>query len=217
MTRLSKVRVLVADDHAVVREGLEVILGTAAEVEIVGAAADGGEAVELFDKFRPDVLLLDLRMPVMNGLEVTKYLLAKYVSARILIITSFKGDGQIMQCLRAGALGFVLKDAPRKDILRAVKEVARGHLYIPPSEAEFFHETRQFQLTGRETAVLEQVALGKSNKAIAQILGISEGTVKTHLKSLLAKLNAESRTEALVIAVKHGYLDLGNHEPPPSK
>jgi DNA-binding NarL/FixJ family response regulator len=207
MSTRGPIRVLIADDHTVVRDGLATIIGLQSDMKVVGEASNGEEACALFTKHEPDVLLLDLRMPDKDGPDVVKTLRAARPSARIIIFTTYGGDEDIFHSLKAGAKGYLLKDAPRQQILEAIRAVYVGESYIPPAIASKVAEhALRPQLTERELEVLQRMARGESNKEIGVALFISEGTVKTHVKSILAKLEAMSRTEAVTIASRRGVI-----------
>lgn len=200
-------RVLVADDHAIVRDGLSLIIGAIPGVEIAGEAADGREAMQQFRALRPDLMVLDLRMPGADGLDVVRTLLAERPEARILIVTTYDTDEDIYNSLKAGARGYLLKDSPRATIMEAVKEVLAGGTYTPACIAtKLVSRLGASSLSARELDVLRLVAEGRANKEIAASLGIGEGTVKSHLANLLSKLDAHSRTEAVARARQRGYL-----------
>lgn len=201
------IRILVADDHPIVRDGLVSILGMQEDMEIVAQAEDGLEAVAAFTQFQPDVLVLDLRMPRLDGIEVVQRVITTHPTARILIVTTYQTDEDIYRCLKSGALGYILKDSNRETIIEAVREVASGLSYTPARIASrLVQQISQNPLTPRELDVLRLVATGLANKQIADSLSISEGTIKTHLKSILEKLRAQSRTEAVSLARKQGIL-----------
>ena len=201
------IRVGIVDDHPVVRDGLAAILSLQPDLKVVGEAATGREACALFDRQRPDVLLLDLKMPGMDGLEVVQTLCAAHPEARIVILTTYGGDEDIFRSLKAGAKGYLLKDAPRQQILEAIRAVHAGQRYLPAAiVAKVAEHALQPELTGREREVLHRMAGGESNKEIGLALSIGEGTVKTHVKAILAKLDAVSRTEAVMIAAERGLV-----------
>jgi two-component system NarL family response regulator len=202
-------RILVVDDHPVVRDGLVSIITTQEHLEVVGQAGDGASAVAAFVSLRPDVVMLDLRMPGMDGFEAATRILEADPAAQILVMTTYDGDEDIFRCLQLGAKGYLLKDAPTSEILTAIRVVGGGGQYISHSvAAKAMRRVSQVGLTRREQDVLVQIAEGCSNKDIACRLDMTEGTVKTHVKAILAKLDAMSRTEAVAIAARRGLLRL---------
>lgn len=203
------IRVMLADDHPVVRDGLAAIVNQQPDMSVVAEAGDGEAALAQYIDRRPDVLVLDLRMPRMDGLAVVQRLLQADADARVLVMTTYDGDEDIFQCLSHGAKGYLLKDAPRGEILSAIRAVAQGRGYTSPSVAtKALQRMGKPALTERELAVLAHLAQGRSNKDLARRLGITEGTAKTHVKSILNKLDAMSRTEAVAIAHKRGLVRL---------
>ena len=204
-----KTRVILADDHPVVREGLVTIINQQADMQVVAEAGNGEAAIALYEQHVPDVMVLDLRMPRCDGLAVVERLLAVYPDARLLIMTTYDDDEDIFRCLTLGAQGYLLKDAPRQEILAAIRAVSRDQSYTSPSvAAKAVSRATKPSLTPRETDVLQHLAQGRSNKDIARKLDISEGTAKSHVQAILQKLNAISRTEALTIAHKRGLIHL---------
>ena len=202
-------RVLLADDHPVVRDGLASMLETQDDLEVVGQAANGTAAVAAYDSLRPDVIVLDLRMPEMDGFEAATRILAADPAAQILVMTTYDGDEDIFRCLRLGAKGYLLKDAPPSEILSAIRVVGGGGQYTSHSvAAKALRRMSQASLTQRELDVLVLLAQGRSNKDVARRLGMSEGTAKSHVKAILAKLDAISRTDAVAIAVRRGLIHL---------
>jgi len=200
-------RILVVDDHAVVREGLVSLLQRQSDLQVVAEAADGASAIRLYRQHRPDLVVLDLRLPDLDGAEVTAAIRAEFPQARLLVLSSFDGDEDIYRALKAGARGYLLKDSTREEHLAAVRSVAAGQRRIPGPVAERLAQRIEgSELTGRELAVLRQIVSGRANKEIAKALAISEGTVKTHVKSILAKLDAADRTEAAVVALRRGLV-----------
>ncbi len=204
-----KIRVVLADDHPVVRNGLAAMVDQQADMEVVAEAGDGEEAFALYKQFHPDVMVLDLRMPRRDGVTVVQDVLALNPKARLLIMTTYDGDEDIFRCLSQGAKGYLLKDAPRQEILSAIRAVSEDRPYTSSSvAAKALQRMAKPSLTQRELDVLQLVALGRSNKAIARRLNITEGTAKTHVKSILTKLDAISRTEAVAVAHKRGMIHL---------
>lgn len=208
MSGNAPIRVLLADDLTLVREGFAEIVAAEPDMEVAGQAGTGADAVELYRRLRPDILLLDLKMPPgMGGVEVMGALRAIDGKARVLVLTVYDGDQDIARALKAGAAGYLLKSIGRREFLSAVRDVARGLSVIPPDVAGRLaaHLTSE-RLTAREVEVLQHVAAGKANKEIAHELGISEGTVKTHVINVLDKLDCWSRLEAVSIAARRGFL-----------
>jgi DNA-binding NarL/FixJ family response regulator len=204
---LDKIRVLIADDHVAVREGLAAMIGRQADTMVVGEAANGREAVELWQKHRPDVTLLDLRMPVLDGVSAISEIHHQDASARIIILTTFDSDSEIAGAIKAGAKGYLLKDAPREELFDCIRKVHAGETCIPPSlVAKLAAGVSSEALTSRELDVLTLLARGKSNKEIGGNLYISETTVKSHLRSVFTKLNVVSRTEAIAVATRRGLI-----------
>jgi two-component system, NarL family, response regulator len=205
----SRIRVVLADDHPVVRDGLAAIVNQQTDMEVVGEAGDGEEAIVLYEQQRPDVLVLDLRMPKRDGVAVVQRLLELDPKACILIMTTYDGDEDIFQCLSQGAKGYLLKDAPRQEILTAIRAVSEDRPYTSSTVAtKALQRMGKPRLTQRELGVLQLVAEGRSNKDIARRLSITEGTAKTHVKGILTKLDAISRTEAVAVAHKRGLIHL---------
>ena len=203
----SQTRILVVDDHAVVREGLVSLLQRQSDLQVVAEASDGATAIRLYRQHQPDMVVLDLRLPDLDGAEVTAAIRAEFPQARLLVLSSFDGDEDIYRALKAGARAYVLKDSSREELLAAVRTVAAGQRRIPPAVAERLAERVEgSELTARELAVLRQIVSGRSNKQIAKVFAISEGTVKTHVKSILAKLDVADRTEAAVAALRRGLV-----------
>lgn len=213
----SKIRILIVDDHAVVRKGIQALLATEDDLEVIGEAEDGEEAVELYQVLTPDLLLLDLIMPKVNGIEVIKKIKGDHPGAKILVLTSFAADDQVFPAIKAGALGYLLKDTEPADLIRAIRQVYSGESSLSPTIArkvldEVFHpaakELSPDPLTKREVDVLQVLATGKSNRDIAEELSISETTVRTHVSNILGKLHLASRTEAALYALKEGVANL---------
>jgi two-component system NarL family response regulator len=202
-----KIRILVADDHPVVRDGIVSLVEVEKDMRVVAHAGDGMEAVELAKKLLPDIILLDLRMPRMDGLEVITQLQSLHVPSRVIILTTFDSEQDVHLALKAGARSYLLKDTPRPVLLETIRQVHGGKTCIPPRIGQKLVENMSRPvLSARELDILKLVAEGKSNKAIGDQLGIAEGTVKTHVKSLLKKLQAPGRTAAVKEAVHRGLV-----------
>jgi DNA-binding NarL/FixJ family response regulator len=205
-----KITVLIADDHPVVRQGLRVLLSLHADIEVVGEASDGPEAVELAAAVAPDVLLLDLKLPGLDGLAVLAELRDRNVPVRVLVVTSVTDAASVTVAMRAGAAGFLYKDVDPDALVRAVRSVHDGHTVLAPEAAGTLVQSRRSAtavsglgaLTAREREVLAQIAEGRSNREIARLLHMSEKTVKTHVSSVLAKLGVADRTQAALHAVR---------------
>jgi DNA-binding NarL/FixJ family response regulator len=205
-----RIRVLIADDHGVVREGLASMINrNRADMTVVGEASNGREALALWKQEQPDVTLLDLRMPEMDGVDVIKEIRATEKSARIIVLTTFDGDEDIYRAIRAGAKGYLLKDITREALMDSIRRVHAGETCVPLHLiAKLTDRVSGETLSERELEVLRLMAKGKSNKEIASALFISEGTVKSHGKSIFAKMNVSSRTEAVTEATRRGFLRL---------
>lgn len=209
MTSASKIRILIADDHFVVRSGLASLIHAEPDLAVVAQAADGAEAVALFLQHRPDVALLDLRMPVKSGAEAIEAIRREVPAARVLVLTAFNGDEDIHRALQAGALGYVLKSSTGDGLIPAIRAVAAGEHWIPRDVATRLAMRNSYEaLSAREIQVLKEIAKGKANKEIAAALAISEYTVKDHLKSIMGKLHVAVRTEAVTAAVQRGIIEL---------
>lgn len=209
MNGTTSITVLAVDDHPLIRDGLADVIGTEADLTLAGEAANGREAVEQYRKLLPDVVLMDLRMPVMDGLAATKAILAEFPQARIVVLTTYEGDEDIYRALDAGAIGYLLKDMLRTEVLTAIRTVYRGRRAIPGAvAAKLAEHTPRIGLTPRETEVLRLLARGHSNREIAGLIGRTEGTVKVHVKNILQKLRAGGRTEAVTIGLQRGFIRL---------
>ena len=208
-TETSAIRILTVDDHPLLRDGITAVLESQPDMTLVGQACNGREAIECFRRLRPDVTLMDLRMPDISGIEAITAIRAEFPEARIIVLTTYAGDAQAAAALKAGAAGYMLKNQVRKELLETIRVVHAGKRRILPEIAsEIAEHFADDVLTQREVEVLKRVAAGKPNKLIAVELDISEGTVKTHMKSILPKLDASDRTHAVMIALKRGILDL---------
>jgi DNA-binding NarL/FixJ family response regulator len=209
MKDATKIRILVAEDHFVVRMGLTALVNTEPDLEVVGEAVDGAQAVAAFDKHKPDLVLMDLRMPVKDGVRATAEIKAKHPNARVLMLTTFDGDTDIHRAMEAGAQGYVLKNTTGDKLIPALRAVAAGQKWIPKEIATRLASRNLFEdLTPRELQVLEQMAKGLANKEIADVLKITGHTVKDHLKNILGKLHVADRTEAVTVALHRGIIHL---------
>ncbi len=203
------IRVLVVDDHPLLRTGLGEAIASQPDMEVAGEAANGREAVERFHALRPDVTVMDIAMPEMGGVEAMAAIRQDFPNARIVMLTTFKGDAQILRAVQGGAAGFLLKSTLRKELLETIRTVHQGQRRIPPEIAmELAQHMGQGPLSAREIEVLQSAASGHSNKQIARLLTISEETVKAHMKNVLSKLNANDRTHAVTIALKRGIISI---------
>jgi len=208
-TKPDAIRVLLAEDHVVVRNGLAAIINQEKDMEVVAEAGEGGEAVELWKKHRPDVTLMDLRMPGLSGANAIYEIHEMSPEVRIIVLTTFDGDEDIYRAIRAGAKAYLLKDVKREELFHCIREVHAGRIVIPPAIAAKLagHQCAE-QLTPRELEVLKLLADGKPNKLIASALSIGEVTVKSHVRSIFCKLNVLSRTEAIAAASRSGLIRL---------
>jgi DNA-binding NarL/FixJ family response regulator len=203
-----KIRVFCVDDHPLIREGISFALQFQKDMELVGEAADGEEAIAEFRRLRPDVTLMDLQMPALSGIDAIGIIRHEFPKARIIVLTTYSGDVQASRALKAGAVGYLLKSMLRTDLVSTIRDVHMGRKHIPPEIAASMAEHLFLDsLSVREIEVLRSVAAGHSNKIVAGELSISEDTVKGHMKSILAKLDANDRTHAVLIAMKRGFLD----------
>ncbi len=216
----SRIRVLVVDDHLVVRTGIRALLALEADIEVVGEARDGEEAVAEAVRLHPDVILMDLVMPGMDGIAAIQEILTSQPNARILVLTSFEADDKIFPSIRAGALGYTLKDFGPAELVQAIQRVYRGESSLHPAIARRVlqelahppqHPPTSEPLTEREVEVLRLVARGESNQEIAVALGIGDGTVRVHVSNILSKLHLASRTQAALYALREGLASLDKH------
>ena len=208
-------KVIICDDQALVRDGLAMLLKLEPDIEVVGTAEDGAAAIEMVADKRPNVILMDLKMPIMNGVEATRQIRMKYPEVRVLVLTTYADDEWVFDAIQAGASGYLLKDTPREDLIKAVMGTVAGKTYVDPSiagkvlEQVSSHQTQPAtlitsKLTDREIEVLRLMARGLSNADIADQLFLSDGTVRNHVSAILAKLSVSDRTQAAVIAIQHG-------------
>jgi two-component system NarL family response regulator len=209
VSAITKATVLVVDDHALLRTGVANIINQEADLRVVAEAGNGVEAIEAFERHRPDVTLLDLRMPVMEGVEAVRQIRDLDPRARVIVLTTYDTDDEIARALRAGAKAYVLKDIAADELVGCIRDVLAGKTYLAPAAAAKLAEgVTRVQLTPREMATLRLMADGKANKEIASELAISERTVKTHLGHLFEKLGVTSRTEAIKVAMRRGLVRL---------
>jgi NarL family two-component system response regulator LiaR len=208
-------QVIICDDQATVRDGLVMLLKLEPDIDIVGTAEDGAEAVEMAADKKPDLILMDLKMPIMNGVEATRQIKMKHPEIKVVVLTTYADDEWVFDSIQAGASGYLLKDTPREELIKAVRGTVTGKTYVDPSVAGKVLEqvsSRQTQpatlitskLTQREVEVLRLIARGLSNADIADRLFLSDGTVRNHVSAILAKLGVSDRTQAAVIAIQHG-------------
>lgn len=209
MSADAPIRVLSVDDHPLMREGVAAMIKNQADMVLVAEAANGREALQRFREHQPDVTLMDIRLPDMNGIDAVVAILSEFPKARILMLTTFEGDVEIRRALQAGARGYMLKSMPPRDLIEGIREVHAGRKKIPPDVASQLAEHMgEEALTAREIEVLQKVAGGNRNKDIADRLFISEETVKVHIKHIMEKLGAKDRTEAVAIALRRGIIQL---------
>jgi DNA-binding NarL/FixJ family response regulator len=203
------IRILIADDHPILREGMRSIIAMQSDMEIVGEASNGLEAVALYDELQPDVVLMDLRMPEMNGVDAIAKIKSKYRNACILVLTTYSGDANALTAIRHGASGFLLKSSLRRELLAAIRSVYSGKRHLDPDVAqEIALHALQETLTPREIDILQLIAGGHSNKQIAWRLQVAEDTVKSNIKNIFGKLEVNDRTHAVTTAARRGIIEL---------
>lgn len=209
MSKVPDISVLIVDDHPLIREGLAAVLATHPDIELVGEAENGREAIEQYRRFRPDVTLMDLRMPEMDGIDAIIGIRAEFPDARIAVLTTYRGDVHALRAIKAGAVGYLLKSTLRKELVSTIRALAAGQRRIPDEIAgELAMHVGDELLSDRELQVLNKVAQGLTNRDIATSLLIAEDTVKSHMRNILAKLGANDRTHAVTISLQRGIIDL---------
>ena len=209
VTASNLIRILTVDDHPILREGIAAVIESETDMVLVAQASNGREAIEQYRAHRPDITLMDLQMPLMNGTNAILAIRKDFPDARIIVLTNYSGDAQAIRALKAGASGYLLKNMLRKELVETIRSVHGGSKRIPPEiAAEMAEHYMDQALTEREIEVLQQVATGKANKMIADHLAISEDTVRTHMRNILSKLGANDRTHAVIIALKRGIIDI---------
>jgi DNA-binding NarL/FixJ family response regulator len=203
------ITVMAVDDHPLLLDGIKAALSEQPDMKLVAEAMNGRDAIELFKVHQPDVTLMDLQMPGMSGLETLREILSRWPEARIVVLTTYRGDAQVMSSLKSGAYGFMLKGMMRKELRETIRAVYAGRRVVPPEIAcELAMHAGEDALSPREIQVLRELARGNANREIAQILNVTEGTVKAHMKSIIAKLGAKDRTHAVMLALKRGILEV---------
>jgi two-component system, NarL family, response regulator len=209
MSQATTIRVLIADDHAIFRQGLATIINRDSDMQVIAQAENGEQAIALFEEHQPDVTLMDLRMPEVDGVTAIAAICAIAKSARIIVLTTYDSDEDIYRGLQAGAKGYLLKETEPDELVNAIRTVHRGRQYIPPDVgAKLAQRLSNPELSERELAVLHSLAQGMSNADIAAALSIGEGTVKSHVNRILNKLDVSDRTQAVIVAVKRGIVSL---------
>lgn len=206
---LSKIRVLIVDDHPLLREGIAALVKSDQSMELIGEASDGAEGVKQFRLHKPDVTLMDIQMPNMNGTEAIGQIRNEFPNAKIIVLSTYSGDVQVLRAIKAGARGYILKGHVHRDLLETIRSVHAGHRKLPPEiAAELAEHAADDALSSREMDVLRLIAAGNANKQIADKLSIGETTVKSHITNILSKLGANDRAHAVTIGLQRGIIDL---------
>ena len=206
---MSSIRILVADDHPMIRTAISSVIENEPQLEMVGTAINGHQAVKLFDKYNPDITLMDLNMPIMSGFEAISIIRSRHPEAKIIILTNFDSDEDIQKGIDVGAMGYMIKDASPETLLETIRSVSLGNKYIPEQLMNKIRQRKHLpSLSPRELNVIELMKNGKSNRAIGVELGITESTVKSHVKNILIKLGVSDRTQAVTFALQRGILQL---------
>jgi DNA-binding NarL/FixJ family response regulator len=203
------IRILAVDDHPLLRKGIAALVNAEPDMKLVGEASNGQEAIESFRLHRPDVTLMDIQMPSFNGIEATSAIQSEFPDARIIVLTTYTGDAQVLRALKAGARAYILKGHVHRELLESIRAVHAGQKRIPPDvAAQLAEHATDDELTSREIDVLRLIAAGNSNKLVADQLSIGEATVKSHVTNILSKLGANDRAHAVTIGLKRGIIDL---------
>ncbi|HEV2826872.1 MAG TPA: response regulator transcription factor [Pyrinomonadaceae bacterium] len=209
MNQSNSIRILCVDDHPLLLEGIAVVLSAESDMVLVAEATNGRDAIEQFRMHRPDITLMDLQMPVMNGMDALVRIRQEFPDAKIIVLTTYSGDAQAVRALNAGASGYLLKNMVRKELVETIRTVHAGKKKIPPEVAmEIAEHHTDDELTEREIDVLREVAGGNANKIVAQHLKVSEETIKAHMRNILLKLGANDRTHAVTIALRRGIIEI---------
>ncbi|MFZ1999623.1 MAG: response regulator transcription factor [Candidatus Sulfotelmatobacter sp.] len=208
-SRPNLIRILTVDDHPLLREGIAVLIKSEKDMELVAEASDGEEAIEQFRRHRPDVTLMDLRMPNLNGTEAISRIRNEFPDAKIIVLSTYAGDVQVLRAIKAGARGYIVKGHVHRELLEAIRSVHAGHKRIPPDiAAELAEHAADDELSSREIDVIRLIGVGNANKQIADKLSIGETTVKSHITNILSKLGANDRAHAVTIALRRGIIEL---------